>query len=90
MRWRAVGNAQRDASGTPSKAAPAPRSTLKALCKLREARSLRGLEADDWSRLLYPCRERPRSRRTAEQRYERAPVQLIELYSIPASRGRIA
>jgi hypothetical protein len=39
-------------------------------------------------RLLRARRERPRSSRTAEQRYELPPFQLIELHSISAGQGR--
>src|SRR5262249_57544298 len=39
--------------------------------------------------LLRACRERPRDRRAAEQCDELAPVQLIELHSVPAA-NRIA
>jgi hypothetical protein len=35
-------------------------------------------------------RKWPRDRRSAEERYQLAPFQLIELHSIPASQGRIA
>jgi hypothetical protein len=34
-------------------------------------------------------RERPSGRRTAKQRDEIAPLQLIELHSIPASQGQV-
>src|SRR5262245_46687447 len=40
-------------------------------------------------RLLRARRERPRRRRTAEQRDEVATLQLIELHSMPASQTRI-
>jgi hypothetical protein len=39
------------------------------------------------SGLLRPRRQRPRNRRTAEQRDELAALQLIELHSIPVSQG---
>src|SRR5262249_50103736 len=39
--------------------------------------------------LLRARRDRPRSRRAAEQRDELAPFQLIELHSVPTSQGRI-
>jgi hypothetical protein len=41
-------------------------------------------------RLLRARRERPRDRRTAEQRNQLAPFQLIELHSVPVRQGRIA
>jgi len=40
--------------------------------------------------VLRSRRERPRSRRAAEQREEIAPFQLIELHPVPASQGQIA
>src|SRR5215470_9112908 len=40
--------------------------------------------------LLRPRRQRPRNRRAAEQGYELAPFQLIELHSKPTSQGRFA
>ena len=43
----------------------------------------RGLRRHRW--LLRARRERPRGRRTAEERNELAPFQLIELHSGPAS-----
>jgi len=43
---------------------------------------------DGHRRLLRLRRDRPRGR-AAEQRYEVAPFQLIELHSVPASQGRI-
>jgi hypothetical protein len=39
------------------------------------------------TRLLRARRERPRRRRTAEERDEVAPFQLIELHSVPARQG---
>jgi hypothetical protein len=44
---------------------------------------------DHRHRLLRPRRERPCSR-AAEHGEERAPFQLIELHSFPASQGRVA
>jgi hypothetical protein len=40
--------------------------------------------------LLRVRRERPRGRRTAEQRDELAAFHLIEVHSVPVSQGRIA
>src|SRR5262249_44030257 len=45
---------------------------------------------DHWHcRLLRPPRERPRSRRAAEQRDELTALQLIALHLVPSSQGRI-
>ena len=41
-------------------------------------------------RPLRACREQPHRRPAAEQRDERAPFQLIELHSVPASQGQVS
>ena len=52
------------------------------------SRALRGL-LHRHRRLLRAYRERPCDCRAAEQRDERASIQLIELHSIPASRAAL-
>src|SRR5262249_2416391 len=60
-------------------------------CTIGKERPRSAEEPDHRHRgLLRARRKRPRGRRAAEQRYELAPFQLIELHSKPTSQGRFA